>query len=793
MPDFGSLYQGAGEQWNVSPLLLQSMAMRESNEDPNAVGPVIRSGPAQGQQARGLMQFIPGTAEQYRVDVTDPKSSVYGAANYMRDLLDKHRGDTRAALAAYNGSHPESPYVNDVMDRFTQLSNAWGVGSATKNFKTPSRVPDVFTEENRYSPASPTRGQVVREPGRVPYVQPYAPPPGAGGGQPAPAAPAPSEPDMAENDVEQAILEGKPIPGSTGAAPTPTAPAGPSGEDIEQAILEGRPIPGVSGERPPVTNVSGAFQRYVAEPIHDLRYPAEAKPGAAPLFGVPALQEGLSGVGQGIRDVETFVDRGDKYLADRFPLYAQLDRLYGYEPGSNTPRLEAETKAYEGANADSWVAPVGRFGGNMVATAPVSGPAKVVGAVARAAPYVGRYLAPAAEGAVSGAGFNLLTSQGKTPEEWGADAQSGALWGAGIGGALGAARNFFTRSARPADQAIADRLGIRLSTGQSSGGTLKGIEDATAIMPGSGANRFAGEQRQQIANVIAREGGMPQGVPITTDVLNAAQTRIGTAIEDAARRIDIPGTPQLGQNLQQIAQAALQAGPATQQADTARNLIRQLSNLYANNGGRLPGSEFQSFIARGGPIDTALGSSVPEVRAVGQRMREALLDAGQSGGAGTQEALRDLRNARYQWKVVQTVRPAMDRTATGSEEMLLPGLRTAIANEFGLTRTGQGQNMSDLAKLIAGPLRALPSSGTAERTFVQRMLMGELGVGAPTGAAAHFLAGLPIAHSVAAGVGLPLAVGSIVGRGLRYGIPGGDALFNRLLPAAGANVLRPPT
>jgi hypothetical protein len=159
MPDYGPLYQAAGTQWNVAPLLLQSMAMEESSENPAAVGPVIRRGPAQGQQARGLMQFIPETAATYGVDVTDPTSSVYGAANYMRQLLDQHRGDTRAALAAYNGSHPDSDYVNQVMDRYSQLNSAWGLGAGNKNFKTPPQTPNYFTAENQYSPASPTRGQ----------------------------------------------------------------------------------------------------------------------------------------------------------------------------------------------------------------------------------------------------------------------------------------------------------------------------------------------------------------------------------------------------------------------------------------------------------------------------------------------------------------------------------------------------------------------------------------------------------------------------------------------------------
>lgn len=52
--------------------------------------------------ARGVAQFMPGTAKMYGVNVDDPYSSLDGAARHMRDLLKKYNGDYRLALAAYN-------------------------------------------------------------------------------------------------------------------------------------------------------------------------------------------------------------------------------------------------------------------------------------------------------------------------------------------------------------------------------------------------------------------------------------------------------------------------------------------------------------------------------------------------------------------------------------------------------------------------------------------------------------------------------------------------------------------
>ena len=52
--------------------------------------------------AAGLMQFLPATAARFRIDPRDDRQAIHGAALYLRILLDRYRGDTQAALAAYN-------------------------------------------------------------------------------------------------------------------------------------------------------------------------------------------------------------------------------------------------------------------------------------------------------------------------------------------------------------------------------------------------------------------------------------------------------------------------------------------------------------------------------------------------------------------------------------------------------------------------------------------------------------------------------------------------------------------
>jgi soluble lytic murein transglycosylase-like protein len=53
--------------------------------------------------AQGLMQLMPDTAQQLAVlDVFDPKENIEAGAKYLKQLIDKYKGDLKLALGAYN-------------------------------------------------------------------------------------------------------------------------------------------------------------------------------------------------------------------------------------------------------------------------------------------------------------------------------------------------------------------------------------------------------------------------------------------------------------------------------------------------------------------------------------------------------------------------------------------------------------------------------------------------------------------------------------------------------------------
>jgi soluble lytic murein transglycosylase-like protein len=88
------LVQQNADIWQVDPALIKSVIANESSFNANATSSV---------GAQGLMQLMPETAASLGVkNPYDPAQNVAGGTRYLRGLLDRFKGDTRLAVAAYN-------------------------------------------------------------------------------------------------------------------------------------------------------------------------------------------------------------------------------------------------------------------------------------------------------------------------------------------------------------------------------------------------------------------------------------------------------------------------------------------------------------------------------------------------------------------------------------------------------------------------------------------------------------------------------------------------------------------
>jgi soluble lytic murein transglycosylase-like protein len=90
----GDIIRRYASAFNLDAALVRAVIKVESDFNPRAVSP---------KGALGIMQLLPETAHD--MNVSDPmniEENIRGGSRYLRQMLDRFRGDLDLALAAYN-------------------------------------------------------------------------------------------------------------------------------------------------------------------------------------------------------------------------------------------------------------------------------------------------------------------------------------------------------------------------------------------------------------------------------------------------------------------------------------------------------------------------------------------------------------------------------------------------------------------------------------------------------------------------------------------------------------------
>lgn len=112
--------QDLENQYGLPKGFLTTQAQAESGGDPNA-----RNG-----NAAGLMQFMPATASEYNVDVTDPYSSLNGAAAYDANLY-QQTGSWVDVLKKYGTTSGNALDTNTAAQNVNQIAMEADKGNPT--------------------------------------------------------------------------------------------------------------------------------------------------------------------------------------------------------------------------------------------------------------------------------------------------------------------------------------------------------------------------------------------------------------------------------------------------------------------------------------------------------------------------------------------------------------------------------------------------------------------------------------------------------------------------------------
>lgn len=313
--------------------------------------------------------------------------------------------------------------------------------------------------------------------------------------------------------------------------------------------------------------------------------------------------------------------------------------------------------------------------------------------------------------------------------------------------------------------------GVRPTAGQITGS--KGLRYRESELGGTRAAEMAEQTGEQFTRAALSRAGIAAD-RATPEVMRQGLRELGDRFDDLATRTTVQFDNTLQNDL--LADVVTYQQNATAVAPIVENTANRIAEIAANNGGVIPGRNYQTLRSDIGKASARASDN--SVKFALRDLQESLDDA--VSRAMPPDVLPAWQEVRNQYRNFLT----LERAATGAGEEAALGiisparLRNATVVTQGRRNyvTGQG-DFDELARSGQALMTPLPQSGTAPR--LDARTLG--GLGGATGAGAGILAGGPEAAVIGALLGTMAP--AVAGR----------ALMSRPVQAYLSNQLLSPT
>lgn len=258
-----------------------------------------------------------------------------------------------------------------------------------------------------------------------------------------------------------------------------------------------------------------------------------------------------------------------------------------------------------------------------------------------------------------------------------------------------------------------------LSAGQvKDNDFLRNIEDMLGNTPlaGNRPGAINRAQADEFTGAALRRVGenAPRATP---EVVDGAFRRIGNDFDELSARNRMEGTARLGNDLQTADRAYMELVPESQRAPIVENVIRDIGDAVAGNGGSLPGNAYQALRSRlssaaRGSQDPHLSHALSEItESLDDEMARSIARNNPADSGGFEQARRQYRNMLVVERAATT---AGENSAKG---VITPAaLASATKSVQGRRAFARGQgDFEPLARAGQAALLPLPNSGTAQK------------------------------------------------------------------------------